>query len=86
MATNDTTVIGNMFDILKFKLPNGKAVQSVAATMAERDDFTRLVPAYPSNNGLTHHGLRQIALPTGYLVDIGGSWKSSPSSSDQTAP
>jgi hypothetical protein len=77
MATNDTTVIGNMFDVMKFKLPNGQAVQRVAATLAERDDFTRLVPAYPANNGLTNHGLRQVSLPTGYLVDVGGSWKSS---------
>ena len=77
MATLDTTIIGNMFDMLKFKLPNGKAVQNVAATLAERDDFTRLIPVYPANNGLTHHALRQVALPTGYLVDIGGSWKAS---------
>ena len=80
MATNtelSTTIIGNMNDIVKFKLPNGKAVQRVAATMAERDDFTRLVPAYEANNGLTHHALRQVSLPTGYLVDIGGSWKAS---------
>ena len=77
MATNDLTIFGNSFDALKFALPNGSVVEFVAATLAEEDDFTRLVPSYPANNGITHHGLRQVSLPTGYLVNIGGSWKAS---------
>lgn len=79
MSTHDTTVIGSLLDVVKFKLPGdkNKAIQRVAATLAERSDFVRLVPTYPANGGLTHHSLRQISLPTGYLVDIGGSWKSS---------
>lgn len=77
MPTNNTTVIGNMFDVLKFETKDGSPIRSVGATMAERDDFTRLVPAYPASSGRFHEGLRQVALPTGYLVDVGGSWKAS---------
>jgi hypothetical protein len=77
MATNSTLTIGNIFDIHKMKLPSGSPVDSVVNALVERDDFTRLVPAYPANNGLTHHGLRTISLPTGYYVDVGGTWKSS---------
>ena len=77
MATLSTATIGNIFDVLKFKLPNGSAVDSVVNAMAERDDFSRFVPAFPANNGLTHNGLRTITLPTGYVVDVGGSWKAS---------
>lgn len=79
MATLAASTIGNIFDVLKFKLPNGSAVDSVVNALAERDDFTRFLPVLPANNGLTHHALRQITLPTGYLVDIGGSWKTSKS-------
>ena len=80
MATLAHASIGNWFDLLKFKLPSGAAINSVVNALAERDDFTRFLPAYPANQGLTHHSLRTISLPTGNLVDIGGSWKVSKSS------
>jgi len=77
MAENDVTTMGNMFDMIKFKLSDNKAIQSIAATMAERDDWIRYTPSLPANMGVTHKILRQISLPTGYVVDAGGSWKES---------
>ena len=77
MSANDTTVIGNFADIVKFQLPDGSAISRVAATLAEKDDFIRFVPTIPANAGLTHHELIHTSLPTGYLVDIGGSHKES---------
>lgn len=79
MATNDSTVIGNIFDVLKVKLPNGSPIDTIMNALSERDDFARMVPAFPANNGTSHHGLRTISLPTGYLVTLGGSWKASKS-------
>jgi hypothetical protein len=79
MATQDLTVIGNIFDVLKFKAPNGSAVDGVVNSLVEIDHFSEDMPALPANGGLTHHVLRTVALPTGYFVDIGGSWKSSKS-------
>ena len=79
MATLNTVTTGNIFDVLKMKLPNGSAVDSVVNALAERDDFSRFVPAFPANNGLSHHGVRTVTLPTGYIVDVGGSWKPSKS-------
>ena len=77
MATNDTTVVGNFLDLLKFRLPNGSPVDRVVNTLVEIDHFTKDMPLLPANQGLTHHMLRQTSLPTGYLVYVGGSWKSS---------
>jgi hypothetical protein len=77
MAENNVTTMGNMFDMIKFKLPNNTAVQSIAATLAERDPWTRYTPSLPANSGVSHTIMRQISLPTGYLVDAGGSWKES---------
>jgi len=79
MATLSHATTGNIFDVLKMKLPDGSPVDSIVHALAQRDDFSRLTPAFPANNGLTHHGLRTISLPTGYLVDVGGSWKASKS-------
>ncbi len=79
MATFNGVTTGNIFDVLKMKLPNGSPVDSIVNSLAERDDFSSFMPAFPANNGLTHHGLRTVTLPTGYLVDIGGSWKASKS-------
>ncbi len=79
MATLTATIIGNIFDVLKLKLPDGSAISSIVNSLAERDDFMAFTPAFPANNGLTHHALRTVTLPTGYLVDIGGSWKASKS-------
>lgn len=77
MATLSHATFGNIFDLLKFKLPDGSPLTTLINALAERDDFAKFLPAFPANDGLTHHGLRTITLPTGYLVDIGGSWKSS---------
>ncbi len=77
MATLSSVSIGNIFDLIKFKLPNGDPINTVLNALAERDDFSRFLPAFPANDGLTHHGLRTITLPTGNLVDVGGSWKAS---------
>jgi len=79
MATRTTATIGNIFDLLKVKLPDGSAIDSIVNALSERDDFMRFLPALPANNGLTHHGVRTVSLPTGFLVDIGGSWKASKS-------
>jgi hypothetical protein len=77
MATLSSLTTGSIFDLLKLKLPDGSPLRAIINALAERDDFSRLVPSYPANNNLTHHMLRTISLPTGYLVDVGGSWKSS---------
>jgi hypothetical protein len=77
MATLSTVTIGNIFDLLKLRLPDGSPLDSILNAMAERDDLMALVPAFPANQGLTHHDLRTISLPTGNLVDVGGSWKTS---------
>ena len=74
MATNSLVKIGNLFDVLKVKLPNGSPVETVVNTLSERDDFSAMVPAFPANNGTTQNMLRTVSLPTGYLVDVGGSW------------
>lgn len=78
MATEQSVLTyGNVFDLLKFRHPDGSPVEQIAHALAERDDFSRLIPAFPANEGLNHHALRQVNLPTGYLVTLGGSWKSS---------
>lgn len=77
MATQSLASAGNILDVLKFKAPDGSAVDRVVNTMVEIDHFSKDMPALPANAGLTHHGLRLIQLPTGYLVDVGGSWKES---------
>jgi hypothetical protein len=79
MATKSVITSGNLFDIIKVKLPDGSPIRAILNALAERDDFTAMVPAFPANQGLTHHDLRTVTLPTGYIVDIGGSWKSSKS-------
>ncbi len=79
MATLSSTNIGNIFDVMKVKLPNGSAIDNILNALSERDDFMRFVPAFPANNGMSNHGLRTVTLPTGYIVNLGGSWKSSKS-------
>lgn len=79
MATRSLATVGTIFDVMKMKLPNGSAIDNVLNALGERDDFSALVPAFPANMGTSHHALRTISLPTGYLVDIGGSWKTSKS-------
>jgi len=77
MATNTVGVSGNILDVLKFKMPDGSAVDQPINAMVELNDFQMDMPALPANGGMTHQGLRTIQLPTGYLTDVGGSWKSS---------
>ena len=79
MATLSHVSIGNIYDLQKFKLPDGSPLMNVVNALAERDDFSKFIPAFPANQGLTHHGLRTITLPTGYVVDVGGSWPASKS-------
>lgn len=79
MATLTHVNVGTIFDLLKMRLPDGSALTKILNALAERDDFAKYVPSFPANQGLTHHDLRTINLPTGYLVDIGGSWKTSKS-------
>lgn len=77
MATHDTTTIGNILDVLKFKAPDGSAINDVVNTLVEIDHFSADMPSLPANAGLTHQGLRTIQLPTGELVDVGGFWGTS---------
>lgn len=77
MATNTTTVVGNLMDLAKFRLPDGSPIRRVINTLHEIDHWTQDMPQIGANQGLTHHILRTIKLPTGYLADVGGSWKSS---------
>jgi hypothetical protein len=77
MAANNLSRVGNIYDVLKFKAPDGSPIDRVVNTMVEIDHFTADMPALPANNGLTQHGLRLVQLPTGYIVDVGGSWRES---------
>ncbi len=77
MPTNSSLTSGNLLDVHKFQAPDGSPISSIINTMTEIDHFTKDMPALPANAGLTDHGLRMIQLPTGYIVDIGGSWKES---------
>ena len=77
MATNDARTVGNLHDVLQFKAPNGSPMDRPVNTLMEIDHLSKDLPALPANAGLTHHGIRTIQLPTGYLVDVGGSWKDS---------
>ncbi len=79
MATKDISTMGNIYDVLKMKAPNGSPIDSVVNTLIETDDWSLRTPARPANGGLTNHGLRTTGLPTSYVVDIGGSWKESKS-------
>ena len=79
MATRTTATIGNIFDLLKLKLPDGSPLTSIVNALAERDDFQRFTPTIAANDGTSHRGVRTVTLPTGYLVDVGGSWKASKS-------
>jgi hypothetical protein len=79
MATNSGLTSGNLLDVHKFQNPQGGAITKVLNTMNEIDHFTKDMPALPANSGIVDVGLRQIQLPTGYIVDIGGSWKESKS-------
>ena len=79
MATRDLASSGNLLDLQKFKLPAGSPISRIVETLVEIDHFSQDMPALPANSGLTNHGLRRIQLPTGYLVDVGGSWKVSKS-------
>ena len=79
MAVQNTVKNGNILDVLKFKAPDGSAIDRMVNTMTEIDHFRMDMPALPANAGLTHHFLRRVQLPTGYIVDVGGSWRESKS-------
>lgn len=77
MATNNVTIVGNILDVLQFQLPDKTAINTPVNSLVEVDHMSMDLPALGANMGSTHHGLRTVALPTGYLVSVGGSWKSS---------
>jgi hypothetical protein len=78
MATHLLEGRGNLFDVQKLKAPEGSAV-SVTNTLVETNDLIKDLPALPSNGGLFHKGARVSALPSGTLVDVGGTWGASKS-------
>lgn len=69
---------GNLYDVQKLKAPDNSAVQ-VTNTLVETNDLLKDLPALPSNGGLFHQGARVSALPSGTLVDVGGTWGASKS-------
>lgn len=78
MATKTLANRGNLYDVQKLKAPNGGAVK-VTNTLVEVNDLLKDLPALPSNGGLFHTGARVTSLPSGSLVNVGGTWGSSKS-------
>jgi hypothetical protein len=78
MATHLLEGRGNLHDVQKLKAPDGGAL-SVTNTLVETNDLIKDLPALPSNGGLFHKGARVSALPSGTLVDVGGTWGASKS-------
>jgi len=78
MATHTTTGRQNLFDVVKLKAPGSGAV-SVSNTLVETNDLINDLPSIPSNGGLFHQGVRVAALPSGSLVNVGGTWAASKS-------
>lgn len=74
MATLSVVTRGNIFDVQKFKNPSNGAILDVTNTLVEKNDILKDLPTVPANGGLTHSGLRTDALPSGSLVDVGGTW------------
>jgi hypothetical protein len=64
--------------VQKLKAPDGGAVD-ITNTLVERNDLINDLPALPANGGLFHQGVRTSSLPSGTLVNIGGTWGSSKS-------
>ncbi len=77
MATNTLSGRANTFDIQKFKSPDGKGALTAINTLTERNDLFKDLESYPSNGGIFHQGLRLSSLPSGSLVNIGGTWGAS---------
>lgn len=69
---------GNLYDVQKLKAPDNSAVM-VTNTLTETNDLIKDLPALPSNGGLFHQGARVSSLPSGTLVDVGGTWGASKS-------
>lgn len=78
MATHSLESRGNLFDVMKLKAPDSSAV-SVTNTLVETNDMFKDMPSLPSNGGLFHQGVRVTSLPTGTLVNVGGTWGASKS-------
>ena len=77
MANNTLSSRGNLFDVLKFKRPDAKGAISVANTLIETLHFIQDMPSVPANGNTWHQGLRVQSLPSGSMVDIGGTWGAS---------
>jgi len=75
MATQTLGSVGNIFDIMQLKAPNGGVID-VTNTLVETNDLMKDLPALPSNGGLFHQGSRITSLPNGSLVNVGGYWAS----------
>jgi len=76
MATLTLANRANLFDVQKQKAPDGGAIE-VTNTLVETNDLIKDLPAVPSNGGLFHQGARVTSLPSGSLVNVGGTWSSS---------
>lgn len=78
MATLTTTGRTNLFDVMKLKAPDGGVVD-ITNTLTEVSDILADLDALPSNGGLFHTGTRVASLPSGSLVNVGGTWGASKS-------
>ncbi len=77
MATNTLSGRANQFDIAKFKGPSGAGALTAINTLTEQNDLFKDLESYPANGGMFHQGLRTSSLPSGSLVNIGGTWGTS---------
>lgn len=76
MSTNVLGARGNLFDVQKLKAPKGGALE-ITNTLIEQNDLMADLMALPSNGGLFHSGVRISSLPSGSLVNVGGTWGAS---------
>ena len=76
MATKTLSSRANLYDVLKFKRPDAKGALAAANTMIEQNDLLRDLASVAANGGIFHQGLRVNSLPSGSLVEVGGTWGS----------
>lgn len=79
MATVHLGSRANLFDLQKLKAPGNKGVLEITNTLVETLDLMKDLVSFPSNGGLFHKGMRISSLPSGSLVNVGGTWGSSKS-------
>ena len=61
----------NLFNVMKAHAPDGTLLD-MSINLTERNDMIRDFPTYPSNNNMTHKGVRWETLPTGTVTVVGG--------------